>query len=131
MDIRYFPDNISYERMTTEELRRAFLLDRMFNPGEIAMVYCDADRAIAGGAVPHATPLALEASRKEMAASYFTERREVGVVNLGADGIVRAGGADYAGSYQYYISEPRRINDLKGLGSFFLAAIALEEEGRH
>ena len=95
MDIRYFPDNSAYERLTTEELRRAFLLDRLFVPGEITMAYCDADRAIAGGAIPHATPLALEASKKEMAASYFTERREVGVVNLGADGVVRAGGKDY------------------------------------
>jgi unsaturated rhamnogalacturonyl hydrolase len=38
------------------------------------------------------------------------------------------GGNPYRdGSYQYYISEPRRTNDLKGLGSFLLAAIALEE----
>ena len=95
MDIRYFPDNTAYERLTTEELRRAFLLDRLFVPGKITMAYCDADRAIAGGAIPNATPLALEASKKEMAASYFTERREVGVVNLGSDGIVQAGGKDY------------------------------------
>lgn len=52
MDIRYLPDDRSYERWTTEELRRAFLLDGLFVPGEVRMVYCDADRAIAGGAVP-------------------------------------------------------------------------------
>ncbi len=38
------------------------------------------------------------------------------------------GGTPYRdGSYQYYISEPQRTNDLKGLGSFLLAAIAIEQ----
>ncbi|HEX9005974.1 MAG TPA: glycoside hydrolase family 88 protein [Bacteroidota bacterium] len=40
------------------------------------------------------------------------------------------GGNPYRdGSYQYYISEPQRTNDLKGLGSFLLAAIAIEQLG--
>lgn len=38
------------------------------------------------------------------------------------------GGKPYRdGSYAYYISEPRRLNDFKGVGPFLLAAIALEE----
>ena len=38
------------------------------------------------------------------------------------------GGKQYRdGSYAYYISEPRRLNDFKGVGPFLLAAIALEE----
>jgi 4-deoxy-L-threo-5-hexosulose-uronate ketol-isomerase len=96
MDIRYLPDDRSYERWTTEELRRAFLLDGLFVPGEVRMVYCDADRAIAGGAVPRNGALVLEATKKEMAANFFTERREVGVVNLGGDGVVRTDGVDHA-----------------------------------
>ena len=95
MDVRYVPDDQSYQRFTTDELRRSFVLDRLFVPGTIAMTYCDTDRAIAGGAVPQEAPLALQATKKEMAAAYFTERREAGVVNLGADGIVHADGKDY------------------------------------
>ena len=95
MDVHYVPDDRSYQRFTTDELRRSFVLDRLFVPGAIAMEYCDTDRAIAGGAVPQEAPLALQATKKEMAAAYFTERREAGVVNLGADGIVQAGGKDY------------------------------------
>jgi unsaturated rhamnogalacturonyl hydrolase len=38
------------------------------------------------------------------------------------------GGKPYRdGSYAYYISEPRRLNDFKGVGPFLLAAIALEK----
>jgi unsaturated rhamnogalacturonyl hydrolase len=38
------------------------------------------------------------------------------------------GGKPYRdGSYEYYISEPRRMNDFKGYGPFLLAAIELEK----
>lgn len=37
------------------------------------------------------------------------------------------GGTPYRdGSYEYYIGEPQRTNDLKGIGAFLLAAIELE-----
>jgi unsaturated rhamnogalacturonyl hydrolase len=37
------------------------------------------------------------------------------------------GGKPYRdGSYEYYISEPRRVNDFKGYGPFLLAAIEIE-----
>ena len=95
MEVRYLPNQDVYQRMTTEELRQAFVLDRLFVPGEVSMVYCDADRAIVGGAVPGKTPLALKATRKEMAAEYFAERREIGIVNIGSRGSVRVDGKDY------------------------------------
>ena len=38
------------------------------------------------------------------------------------------GGNPYRdGSFEYYISEPRRINDFKGYGPFILAAIEIEK----
>lgn len=94
MDVRFLPNHEGYTRMTTAELRKAFVLDRLFTPGSIEMVYCDTDRAIVGGAVPVDRPLRLLASKKEMAADYFAERREIGVVNIGGDGRVRADGTD-------------------------------------
>jgi unsaturated rhamnogalacturonyl hydrolase len=37
------------------------------------------------------------------------------------------GGNPYRdGSFEYYISEPKRTNDFKGYGAFMLAAIELE-----
>jgi 4-deoxy-L-threo-5-hexosulose-uronate ketol-isomerase len=82
--------------MTTQELRRAFLFENLFVPGRVSMVYCDADRAIIGAAVPLAGALSLEATKKEMAADFFTQRREVGIVNIGGGGTVVTGEAPYA-----------------------------------
>ncbi len=95
MEVRTTPDDASYVRMTTQELRKAFLFENLFVPDRVTMVYCDADRAIVGAAVPLARTLSLEAEKKEMAADYFTERREVGIVNVGGPGNVVAGDAPY------------------------------------
>ena len=89
MEVRYLPNSESYQRMTTHELRDAFVFERLFIAGGINTVYCDTDRAIVGGAVPTDAPLKLLATRKEMAAEYFTERRELGVVNIGGEGMIR------------------------------------------
>jgi 4-deoxy-L-threo-5-hexosulose-uronate ketol-isomerase len=74
-------------RMTTAELRASYLVENLFQPGTVQLVYTDVDRAIVGGVVPTAQKLALEAS-KELAATYFAERREIGVLNLGGKGTI-------------------------------------------
>jgi 4-deoxy-L-threo-5-hexosulose-uronate ketol-isomerase len=71
--------------MTTEELRRRFLVEDLFQSGRADLVYTDVDRAIVGGIVPSDKPLVLQGGR-EMACNYFCERREAGVINLGAAG---------------------------------------------
>jgi 4-deoxy-L-threo-5-hexosulose-uronate ketol-isomerase len=96
MEVRYLPDETSYQRLTTAELRRAFVFDRLFETGAVSLVYCDTDRAIVGGIVPLDAPLPLLASKKEMAAEYFAERREIGVVNLGSPGSIRLDDQDFA-----------------------------------
>jgi 4-deoxy-L-threo-5-hexosulose-uronate ketol-isomerase len=78
-------DEQSYCKMTTEELRRRFLVEDLFQSGRADLVYTDVDRAIVGGIVPSDKPLGLQGGR-EMACSYFCERREAGVINLGAAG---------------------------------------------
>jgi unsaturated rhamnogalacturonyl hydrolase len=38
------------------------------------------------------------------------------------------GGSPYRdGSFEYYVSEPQRTNDMKGIAPFLLAAIELEK----
>jgi unsaturated rhamnogalacturonyl hydrolase len=38
------------------------------------------------------------------------------------------GGDPYrSGSFEYYIGEPKRLNDMKGVGPFLRAAIELEK----
>ena len=47
MDTRYTVGVNEYRRMTTQELRDAFLID-LFEAGAINLIYCEAERAIVG-----------------------------------------------------------------------------------
>lgn len=80
--------------MRTDSLRGAFLVDSLFAPGQLSLVYTDADRAIIGTAVPAASPLSLGAD-PELRAAYFCERRELGILNIGGAGSVGVDGQQY------------------------------------
>ncbi|MGB6828880.1 MAG: 5-dehydro-4-deoxy-D-glucuronate isomerase [Terracidiphilus sp.] len=84
-------DRVRYERMNTAELRETFLLSELYAPGAIHLNYIDLDRAVAGFAAPLAAPLALP-TYAELRAGYFTERRELGVLNIGGAGTVTVEG---------------------------------------
>lgn len=81
--------------MSTPELRSHFLLEDLFQPGKLNLVYWEADRTVIGGAMPTDKALALEATKKEFASDYFTERREVGIMNLGGAGRITVGAITY------------------------------------
>ena len=87
-------DAIRYRTMTTEELRETFLIDNLFHPGEIGLTYVDLDRTVIGSAVPTSEPLLLPTD-DALRASYFTERRELGVLNIGGAGVVTVNGASF------------------------------------
>jgi len=87
-------DGVRYPRMTTEELREAFLLRELYEPGKLHLNYLDLDRAVPGIAAPLSGALALP-TEPELRAAYFTERRELGVLNIGGDGSVRVEGQTY------------------------------------
>lgn len=95
MEIRYAPDPVRIEIMNTAELRESFLVEDMFKPGEITMVYSDVDRVIVGSAVPTNSGLKLEAG-DELKAEYFAERREIGVINVGGEGSIAVDGITYS-----------------------------------
>jgi len=95
MDVRYSPDQNGFKRFTTEELRKSFLIDSLFELNKIPLVYSDIDRSITGSAVPSGKSLKLTATKKEMAAEYFTERRELGIINIGGTGSVTVDGKVY------------------------------------
>ncbi len=95
MEVKYLADQVRYQTMTTPELRQSFMLENLFEQGKTILVYSDLDRAIVGSAVPTTRELSLEASKKEMAATYFAERREIGLINIGAAGRVKVDGKDY------------------------------------
>ncbi len=81
--------------MTADELRAAFLVDDLWQAGECTIRFVELDRAALGGVIPASGPIALP-NPPELAADYFLERRELGVLNIGGAGTVRVDGAAYA-----------------------------------
>ena len=93
-DTRYADHPDAAKRFTTQEMRDKFLIPAPFVPGEITLTYSHVDRIIAGGIVPGASPLKLEAG-KELGVEDFMERREMGVINIGGPGVITADGETY------------------------------------
>lgn len=79
---------------TTERLREEFLIDDLFQPDVIKLVYSHIDRIITGSAVPVKETLKLTAG-DELRAQYFCERRELGVINIGGAGTITIDGKAY------------------------------------
>jgi 4-deoxy-L-threo-5-hexosulose-uronate ketol-isomerase len=94
MKIMQMADRIRFQQMSTDELRETFLVENLFQPGRIHMAYVDLDRAVIGSAVPIGTSLELETD-DALKASYFLERRELGILNIGAPGAVNVDGEQY------------------------------------
>ncbi len=95
METRYLPNDKAYPRMNTAEMRENFLVENLFIPGELKLLYADVDRAIVGSAVPRGKPLKLVGSIQEMATEMFAERREIGAINIGQSGTVMVDGTSY------------------------------------
>ena len=93
MEIRDASHPNEYKAYTTDRIRQEFLIQNMFVPGEIKLVYTHYDRMIAGGFCPD-KPLALE-PHKELGTEFFLERRELGIINVGPSGAVSVEGKEY------------------------------------
>jgi 4-deoxy-L-threo-5-hexosulose-uronate ketol-isomerase len=87
-------DEVRYAGMSTEELRASFLLEDLFSAGTVQIVYVDLDRTVIGSAVPLAKPLPLPCP-DQLRATSFTERRELGIFNIGSQGAVEVDGQTY------------------------------------
>lgn len=93
----YHPEDVkSYD---TEKIRKEFLVQNLFVPGDVRMVYSHIERYIVGGAAPTDKPVLLEAI-DALKAPYFCERREVGVINVGGSGSISVDGKEYKLAYK-------------------------------
>lgn len=81
-------DPATIGRMNTGEIRSAFLVEGLFVPDQVSYRCLHVDRAVIGAAVPVSETLMLPNCR-ELAAEYFTQRRELGVINIGGPGRIR------------------------------------------
>ena len=99
MDIRYSVNQRDFKRYTTEEIRSEFLIEKVFVPDDVTAVYSHVDRVVTLGAMPVKSALDIEKNIdcwKNFGVTYFLERRELGIINIGGDGTVTADGKEYA-----------------------------------
>ncbi|MFS4417613.1 5-dehydro-4-deoxy-D-glucuronate isomerase [Maribacter sp. 2307ULW6-5] len=91
---RYASNPEAVKKYDTTELRKEFLIDNLMQKGKINLTYTHYDRYIAGSAVPE-DELTLDPI-DPLKASYFLERRELGIINVGAPGTVEVDGTSHA-----------------------------------
>jgi 4-deoxy-L-threo-5-hexosulose-uronate ketol-isomerase len=78
----------------TGQLRKEFLIEKVFAADEVLMTYTHNDRLIVGGAYPVNEDLKLE-TVELIRSEYFCERRELGIVCIEGEGVVTIDGKDY------------------------------------
>jgi len=95
MDMRYpiHPDSVKC--LSTDELYHHFHIRSLFVADRLALTYTHIDRVIIGGVLPIQTGVTLSTDKALIAADYFLQRREVGIINVGGDGHVRVDGESY------------------------------------
>jgi len=95
VDLRYAVHPEDFKRYDTLKLRKEFLIEKIFIPNEIALVYSMYDRYMVGGAMPAGEALKLETA-DDLKAGYFLERREMGIINVGGEALIEAEGTEYS-----------------------------------
>lgn len=91
MVTRYAHSPKDIEHYSTEDLRNEFLMEKIFNPGDILLTYTYNDRMIFGGVTPTTEPLEIKLD-KQLGVDYFLQRRELGFINIGGSGSVTIDG---------------------------------------
>ncbi len=99
MELRFAGNPADVKGYDTERLRKEFLIERIFFPGEIFLVYSLFDRLIVGGAMPVERTLMLETA-DELKSAFFLERRELGIINTGGEAEIYAGDETYRLGYK-------------------------------
>lgn len=94
VELRYasHPDDV--KGYDTERLRKEFHIEKVFLADEISLVYSLYDRYMVGGAMPVKKSLKLE-TPDELKSEQFLDRREMGIINIGGDADIKAGGITY------------------------------------
>ena len=103
MDIRYSANQKDVKRYTTEELRKEFLIENLYQPDQVVAVYSHVDRMVTLGCMPVSKQVSIDQGIdiwKNFGTSYFLERREIGIFNIGGSGKITVDGTVYELGYK-------------------------------
>lgn len=91
IETRYSSHPKDFKNYPTTEIREKFLLEEIFVPNQITGTYTMEDRLIVGGIYPVDQPIKLE-TIDQLKAENFLDRREIGIINVGASTIIDVDG---------------------------------------
>ena len=103
MDKRYSVNPMHFKRMTTSEMRAEFLIEELFCPEQLKYTYSNVDRMVTLGAMPVNEVVSIEKGMDvwaDFGVSFFLERRELGMFNVGGAGSVTVDGVKYPMGYK-------------------------------
>lgn len=103
MDIRYSCNQKDFKRYTTEETRNEFLITGLYKADEVVAVYSHVDRMVTLGCMPVNETVSIDKGIDVWAnfgTTYFLERREVGIFNIGGAGKISVDGKEYKLGYK-------------------------------
>jgi 4-deoxy-L-threo-5-hexosulose-uronate ketol-isomerase len=92
---RYAIHPKDFQSYDTNKIRENFLMTNLFQPDQIVHYYTHYDRLIVGGVMPVSRPISLSTT-PELKADFFLQRREIGIINVGAPGVISVDGKDFS-----------------------------------
>lgn len=116
MDIRYSANPNDVKKYNTEELRKEFLIQGLYKEDQVVSVYSHVDRMVVLGLCPVHEQLPITKGIdvwKEFGTSYFLERREAGVFNIGGKGKIIVDGTEYVMNYKDCLYISKESKDVK------------------
>ena len=106
-NVRYACNPMDARHYDTQRMRGEFLVEKVFAPGEVNWTYTMFDRFLVGGAEPTTAPLELTSiaplyvdASKGGNGRHVLDNRELGIINVGGDGVVNVDGKDYELGFQ-------------------------------
>lgn len=117
------PDD--FERLDPLELRRRYVVEDLFAPGEVRFCLSQQDRVLIAGAMPDGGALQITAPA-EIRANALCDRREVGIVCLQGQGVVTADGRPYPMVAEdiLYVGQGTTTLEIAGTGVFYLVCVS-------
>lgn len=93
MDVRQSIHSEHARQLDTAGLRREFLIEKIFVADDYTLTYSHIDRIIIGGVMPVQQSVSIGSEvGQQLGVSFFLERRELGVINVGGPGMIDVDG---------------------------------------
>jgi 4-deoxy-L-threo-5-hexosulose-uronate ketol-isomerase len=98
MDIRYSVNPEDFKTYTTEQIRKEFLYTNLYQADTVQAFYTHVDRVVTLGCMPVKEEVSIDKGIDiwhNFGTKFFLERREIGIFNIGGNGIITVDGKKY------------------------------------